>query len=329
MAQAGHAVRVGLVVGARGHTKIAGFGVDGIEPAVGMGLDPGDVVADGADLPAGKGCGRDQHGEIGFAAGARESCCNMVFFTHRRGDAQNQHVFGQPTLVAAHGGGYAQRKTLFTQQGVTAVARAKAPDFPALRVVHDVFGGVAGPRHIGLAGGQRRTNRVHAGHEVAIAAKQVINPAAHAGHDALVHHHVGAVGQLHADVRDMGAQWAHRERHHVHGAPAHAAGKQRGAAIGLAVLQNAAHLGWRHPVVGRAGLLFAGRADEGAVLHARHIAWVRAGVKTVGAFVVVQALEGAGVDQQLAEPDILLFRAIAPVDRGCLGQRCDFGYPGD
>ncbi len=39
---------------------------------VGVGLDPGDVVAHGPYLPAVESGGRDQHGEVGLAAGARE-----------------------------------------------------------------------------------------------------------------------------------------------------------------------------------------------------------------------------------------------------------------
>ena len=68
----GHGVGIGLGVGAGGDAEEAGFGVDGAEPAVGVGLDPGDVVADGPDLPAFEACGRDQHGEVGLAAGAGE-----------------------------------------------------------------------------------------------------------------------------------------------------------------------------------------------------------------------------------------------------------------
>ena len=82
----------------------------------------------------------------------------MVFLALRIGHAQNQHVLGQPAgllrvgLGAAHGGGDAQRKTFFTQQRIAAVARAVRPDFAGFGVVHDVFGFVARPFHIGLPG---------------------------------------------------------------------------------------------------------------------------------------------------------------------------------
>ena len=50
-----------------------------MQPAVGLRLDPGDVVADGGDLPAVKALGRDQHGEIGLAAGRRKGRRHVVF----------------------------------------------------------------------------------------------------------------------------------------------------------------------------------------------------------------------------------------------------------
>ena len=46
----------------------------------------------------------------------------MVLFAAWSGHAQYQHVLGQPALVTAHGGGNAQRKALFAQQRVAAVA---------------------------------------------------------------------------------------------------------------------------------------------------------------------------------------------------------------
>src|SRR6185436_14494836 len=104
LVQAGHAVRVGLHVGAGGHAEVAGFGVDGVQAAVGIGLDPGNVVADGGDLPAFEAGWRDQHREVGLAAGAGEGGGHVVFLAVRLGHAQDQHVLGQPALVAAHGG---------------------------------------------------------------------------------------------------------------------------------------------------------------------------------------------------------------------------------
>ena len=85
------AMALGLVLarGAGGDAEEAGLGIDGAELAVGVGLDPGDVVADGPDLPAVEAGGRDQHGEVGFAAGGGEGGGDVGLFafagSRRRG----------------------------------------------------------------------------------------------------------------------------------------------------------------------------------------------------------------------------------------------------
>ena len=64
------ALRVGVLVGAGGDAEEAVLRVDRPQPAVLADAHPGDVVADGLDLPA-----RDgglEHREVGLAAGARE-----------------------------------------------------------------------------------------------------------------------------------------------------------------------------------------------------------------------------------------------------------------
>ena len=112
--QAGHAIGVGERIGARRHTKVPGFRVDGVHTTVFAGLDPGNVVTNGGDFPAVKTGRRHQHGEVGLAAGAGERRRHVVLFARRVGHAQNQHVLGQPLFVATHVGGNAQGKTLFT-----------------------------------------------------------------------------------------------------------------------------------------------------------------------------------------------------------------------
>ncbi len=192
----------------------------------------------------------------------------MVFFALGVGDAQYQHVLGQPALVAPHGGGNAQGKTLFAQQRVAAVARAVAPNFACFGVVHDVFGGgVARPRHVGLAGLQRRAHGVHARHKVAVGAKYLVHRRAHAGHELHVDRDVGAVRQLNPNVCNGAAQRPHGKRHHVHGAAFHATVKQG--------LQGRAHGGRVLPVVGGAGVFLLLAANKGAVFYAGHVRGVR------------------------------------------------------
>src|SRR5690606_9145390 len=125
--------------------------------------------------------------------------------------------------------------------GVAAVARTVGPDLAVLGEVGDVLGVAAGPRHVGLALGQRRAHRVQGLHERLVGAQLVQGGLAHAGHHAHRDHDVLGVGDLHAQLGVLGAEWAHAERHHVHGAALHRAAVQLG--------HGGAHLGGVDPVV--------------------------------------------------------------------------------
>ena len=205
--EGGQGVVVGLFGGARGDAEEAGFRVDRVEAGDAVGidarLDPGDVVADGGDLPAVEGLWRDQHGEVGLAAGRREGGSDVGLFTFRRFDAEDEHVFGQPTLVAGHGRGDAQREALLAEQCVAAVAGTIGPDFAGFRVVNDVLDGrVARPLDVGLAGFERGADGVHARHELAIGAENVMDGLAHAGHGAHVDDNIRRIGNLDTDMGD-------------------------------------------------------------------------------------------------------------------------------
>ena len=78
-----HGHRVTFVGGAWGDTEEACLGVDGSQPAIRSGLDPGNVVADAGDFPAflAEMPGRDDHGEVGLAAGAWEGRCDVGFLS--------------------------------------------------------------------------------------------------------------------------------------------------------------------------------------------------------------------------------------------------------
>ena len=272
------AMAFGLVLArsARRHAEEAGFGIDGAQAAVVVGLDPGDVVADGPDLPAFEAFGRNQHGEIGFAAGAGEGGGDVGLLALRIFHAEDQHVLGHPAFVARDVRGDAQREALLAEQRVAAVAGAVRPDLARLREMNDVLFLIAGPRHVLLPGLERRAHACacrgrRASSSLSISSK---DRQADARHDAHVHHDVGRIGQLHADLRHGRTDRAHAERQHVHGAAAHGAVEQP--------LELPAHLERVHPVVGGAGGVFRKRADEGAVLDARHIAGVGARVVTAG-----------------------------------------------
>ena len=289
LVQAGHAVGVGQGVGAWGDAKVTRLGVDGAQSAVRAGLDPGDVVTNGGDLPAWHTRGWNQHGEVGLAASAGEGGGHMVFFSFRVGHAQNQHVLGQPTLVSSHVRGNTQRKAFLAKKRVAAIARAVGPNFPSFWVVHDVLGLVARPADIFIVRFQGRAHGVNARYEFAVGSQHLIHRFAHAGHDLHIHCHIGAVGEFDANVGNRAAQRAHGERHHIKGATCHAAVKQW--------LQGLAHLVRRHPVVGRTGVFLVLGTNEGAVFHTGHVRGVGAGQKRVGALGRVELFEGARLNQ--------------------------------
>ena len=298
-------VRVGVLVGAGRHAEEAGLGVDGVEAAVGAELHPADVVTHRLDLPALDG--RDEHGQVGLAAGGGEGAGDVAGLALGGGELEDEHVLGHPAGVAGHDRRDAQREALLAEQSVAAVAGAERSDLAGLGEVDDVLVlGVARPGHVGLAGFERSADRVQAGDELAVLAQHLQGAGPHAGHDAHGHGDVGRVRQLHADVGDVGAERAHGEGHHVHGAPLHAAGEE--------AVEEAAHLVGVTPVVGRAGVDLLLGADEGAVLDPGHVAGVRVGPVTVGPLGVGQLGERAGVDQGLAQAVVLVGGAVAPLD---------------
>ena len=89
-----------------------------------------------------------------------------------------------------------------------------------------------------------------------------------------------------------------------------------------------AHLGRIPPVVGRAGVDLLLRADERPVLDPGHVAGVRVSPVAVGPLGVAEAGERAGVDQLLAEPVVLVGRAVAPLDPVGSGQPRNLVDPG-
>ena len=314
-----HRLRVGLIARAGRDAEEAGLGVDRVEAPVVAELHPGDVVADGLDRPALER--RDEHREVRLAGGRRERAGDVLHPTLRRGELEDEHVLGHPALVAGHDRGDPQRQALLAQQRVAAVARAVGPDLAGLGVVDDVLRlGVGRPRDVVGAIGERGADRVHARDEVAVGAEVLEGAGAHAGHDPHVDHDVGRVGDLDPDMGLVRPQRPHGERHDVHRAVLH------GAVEELAHL--GAHRGRVAPVVRRPGVALVLRADVGAVLDAGHVGGFRPSEVAVGALGLIEALEGAGVDELLAERLVLLGRPVAPVDARGLGQGGDLLDPG-
>ena len=199
-----HRVGVGLHRRSRRDAEEPGLRVDRVQATVLAVAHPADVVADRLDLPARDA--RLEHREVGLAAGARERRGQVVDVTGRAGELQDQHVLGEPALVAGHRRGDPQREALLAQQRVAAVAGAEGPDLAGLGEVHDVLDLVARPGEVrtdvAIPVGQRVADGVHGGHEVAVGADEVQGRLAHAGHDPHVDHDVRGVGDLHAQLGD-------------------------------------------------------------------------------------------------------------------------------
>ena len=93
------------------------------------------------------GIGRDEHGEVGLAARRRERGGDVVHAALGARDLEDEHVLGEPALVARDHRRDAQREALLAEQRVAAVARAERPDLARLGEVHDpLLVGVARPR---------------------------------------------------------------------------------------------------------------------------------------------------------------------------------------
>ncbi len=222
-----HGVGIGFGAGAGSYAEEAGLGIDGAELAGGVGLDPGDVVAYGPDLPAVEAFGRDEHGEVGLAAGGGEGCGDvglfgLALFVGRGFDSDDEHVLGHPAFVAGDVGGDAEGEAFFAEERVAAVAAAVGPDLAGLGEVDDVLLVVAGPGDVFLSGCEGRADGVHAGdYALLVLIDLGEDGGSDAGHDAHVDDGVGGVGELHADLRHGRADGAHGEGQHVHGASTH------------------------------------------------------------------------------------------------------------
>ena len=288
---------VGLVSGPvpGQHAEEAGLGVDGPEPSVRTRPQPRDVVAERAHLVAARLERRDQHREVGLAAGRGEGRGHVVDLAVRQLELEDQHVLGHPALVARERRGDPQREALLAEQRVAAVAGADAPDRALFREVHDE-----------AAVGREVAERVEPRDEVLGAAELLECGLAHARHDPHARDHVRAVGDLDAHLAEGRAERAHHVGHHVERAALHRALEQREHAL--------ARLLGRHPVVRGPGVRARAAGDEREVLRARHVRGVAAVEMRAGRALGVKPVERAVRQHPFDEPLVLGGRAVAPDD---------------
>src|SRR5213075_50083 len=119
-------VLVRLRVRARHDAEIAGFGVDRAQLAVFVEMHPGDVVAERPDLPALLALRRNQHREIGLAAGRWKRAGQVADVAGWALDADDQHVLREPTFGAGLVARDAQCVTFLAEQRVAAITGAVA-----------------------------------------------------------------------------------------------------------------------------------------------------------------------------------------------------------
>src|SRR5690606_723369 len=116
---------------------------------------------------------------------------------------------------------------------------------------------------------------MHARNKETVFAQDVVHAPPHTGHETHVYDDIRRVRDLDAYLCDRRSQGTHGERHDIEDATAHAAAKE--------TLQRGTHFDGSHPIVGRAGILLAFAADEGAIFYARHIVGIRPGQPGIGA----------------------------------------------
>ena len=124
---------------------------------------------------------------------------------------------------------------------------------------------VARPWNILFPWLKRHTDRMQTGYKLTVA-KHIQHLLAHTGHDLHIDHNIRGIGNFNPDFSDIGAQWSHAERDHIHGTPLHAALEQ--------AFQGFLHLFGIDPVIGRTCILFGTGTDKGTVFNAGYIDWV-------------------------------------------------------
>ena len=200
----------------------------------------------------------------------------------RVGDAHDQHVLGEPALVAGHRRGDAQGEALLAEQGVAAVAAAVAPDRALLGEVHDVLVlGVARPRHV-LVPGASGTPTV----------------CMHGTNGRSVPSTSTAARPIRVMIFMFTATYAES----VISTPSWAISEPSGPMLkgttyivrpGMQPSNSPCRIPFIsagfHPVVGRAGVVPALRADERAVLDTGDVARIGAGEEAVRAQFLVRA----------------------------------------
>ena len=208
--------------------KVAGLGVDRVEAAVGTGLDPGDVVADGRDLPAVE-AGRAGSASRSWSCRRRSGSGRDVVLAALGRSRRRGSACARP---ASPGRGPWSRRCAARSTSCRAARCRRSPSRSTRSRASPGSGRCTWSRCTARA---RRSGRRRAARR-RVCMQGTKSPSAPSTSSTARPMRVmirmltatyGAVGQLDADLGDRRAERAHRERHHVHRAAAHAAGEQR------------------------------------------------------------------------------------------------------
>ena len=134
-------VGVGFFIGTGRHAEEAVLGVDRVKLAVFLiDAQPRNVVADRPDLVALllEDFRRNQHGQVGLAAGRGESGGDILDIAIRILQSEDEHMLSHPALFTAQVRGNAERKALFAKEHISAVAGVDRHDGIVLREVCDI-----------------------------------------------------------------------------------------------------------------------------------------------------------------------------------------------
>ncbi len=130
-----HRVQIRFRAGAGRDAEVSVLGIDRPQAAVGTDAHPRDVVADGRNFPSLELGRRRQHREIGLAACARKRGGDVSGLAVGTLQAEDQHVLGEPSFVAAEQARDSQRETFLAEQRVAAVTAADRDNRVVLRKV--------------------------------------------------------------------------------------------------------------------------------------------------------------------------------------------------
>ncbi len=121
-------VRIGASARPGRDAEEARFRIHRPQPAIVARPQPGDIVTHGERLPSRHRRGRHEHREIGLAARGRKRRRDVVQASLGILQAEDQHVLGEPALLAREPASETQRHALLAEQGVSAIPRADRPD---------------------------------------------------------------------------------------------------------------------------------------------------------------------------------------------------------